>query len=295
VRKLLVLAGLCLALLATPAAAAVDLGLPSNVVAHFDGNGLFDQSIPGGFDALGPLPSEIGTELFGVGSISGVVIVPDYGVSVWTPGDVGPNFEMTFTFWDAVVTSSTRDWEGTPGISDASLDAVYADGARVLLVADSSEDLSTAGGPGLFDLVDGEYPTAYTLEDAGYDADGAPDAGSTFTYADDPGEEVFLDLLLNDNTSHIEWSPTTGFKTGGTFNSAEVEILGGSGASQFANFTGPEGQAWAFLFRFGDYNGWAYPADIDIELATVPEPVTLIFLGTGLASLVGYKIRRRMA
>lgn len=294
-RKLLVLVGLCLALLATPAAAAVDLGLPPNELAHFDGNGLFDQSIPGGFDALGPLPSAVGTELFGVGSISGVAIVPDFGNAVWTPGDVGPNFEMTFTFWDAVVTSSTRDWQGTPGASEATLRATYADGARVLLIADYSKDLSTAGGPGLFDLVDGEYPTAYTLEDAGYDADGAPDAGSMFTYADDPGEEVFLDLLLNDNTSRIEWDPTTGFKTGGSFNSAEAVILGGTGASQFSELVSLDNQAWAFLFKFGDYNGWAYPADIDIELATVPEPVTLIFLGTGLASLVGYKIRRRMA
>jgi len=293
VRKLLVLVGLCLALLAAPAAAAVDLGLPSNVLAHFDGNGVFDQSVPGSFDAFGPLPASVGTELFGTGTISGVAIVPDYGVTVWQPSDVGPNFEMTFTFWDAVVTSSSRTWEGTPGLSTATLSATYADGARVLLVTDTSKDFSSAGGPGLFDTVDGEYPTAYTLEDAGYDTDGAPDAGSAFIYADDSDEEVFLDLMLNTNASNLEWSPTAGFQPG-WFKSSDVEILGGSGASQFTDFIGPDGETFAFVFSFSP-TGWAFGADIDIELTTIPEPATLIFLGTGLASLVGYRIRRRMA
>lgn len=295
VRKLLVLAGLCLALLATPAAAAVDLGLPPDSLAHFDGNGVFDQSIPGTFDGLGPLPPSVGTELFGVGTISGVAIVPELGVSVWTPSDVGPNFEMTFTFWDAVVTSSSRGWSGTPGASIATLEATYADGARVLLVADSSKDFTSfdaGGGPSLFDLADGEFPTAYTLEDAGYDNDGAPDAGSMFTYANDPDEEVFLDLMLNTNQSFLNWSPTLGF-FGGYFSSQDVQILGGSGASQFLSTAGVPGNAWALVFAL-DTN-WAFGADLDIELKTIPEPATLIFLGTGLASLVGYRIRRRMA
>ena len=292
-RKLLVLVGLCLALLATPAAAAVDLGLPSNAVANFDGNGVFDQSIPGSFDQFGPLPSVVGTELFGVGTISGIAIVPQYGVPVWEPSDVGPNFEMTFTFWDAVVTSSARNWTGTPGASTSMLSSEYSDGARVLLVADFSKDFSSTGGPGLFDLADGEYPTAYTLEDAGYDSDGAPDAGSSFTYADDTDEEVFLDLALNGNSSVISWSPTRGFLSG-SFTSSDVEILGGSGASQFTDFVGSDGRAFALVFAFSP-TGWAFGADIDIQLTTIPEPATLIFLGTGLASLVGYKLRRRMA
>lgn len=292
-RKLLVLVGLCLTLLAAPAVAAVDLGLPANAVVNFDGNGVFDQSLPGTFDELGPLPASIGTELFGVGTISGIAVVPEYGVPVWEPSDVSPNFEMTFTFWDAVVTSSARTWTGTPGSSTAMLSAEYADNARVLLVADFSKDFSSVGGPGLFDLADGEYPTAYTLEDAGYDADGAPDAASMFTYADDSDEEVFLDLALSGNSSVIQWSPTRGFLSG-SFTSDDVEILGGSGASQFFDFEGPDGRAFALVFAFSP-TGWAFGADIDIQLTAIPEPATLIFLGTGLASLVGYKLRRRMA
>lgn len=290
-RKLLVLVGLCLALLATPAVAAVDLGLPPNVVANFDVDGVFDQSVPGTFDQLGPLPAEIGTELFGVGNCSGVSILPNEGAHVWKPSDVGPNFEMTMTFWDAIVTSSSRIWtSGTPGIGSALLLADYADGARLLLVSDTTADYNTSGGPGLFDLVDGEYPTVYTLEDAGYNDNGAPDALSMFTYADDPGEEVFLDLQLNGNSSVLEWSPTEGFKKG-MFSSSEVIILGGSGMSQFADMSG---KAFALIKNFNP-TGWAFGGDVDIQLTTVPEPATLIFLGTGLASLLGYKIRRRMS
>lgn len=292
-RKLLVLVGLCLALLSAPAAAAVNLGLPPETPVNFDGNGVFDQTIAGGFDGLGPLPAVVGTELFGAGTISGIALQSDLGTPVWLPGDEGASFEMTFVFWDAVVTSSQRTWTGTPGASTAILTSNYADGARILLVQDTSADFSNAAGPGAFDVVDGEFPTAYTLEDAGYDSDSAADAGSTYTYANDPGEEVFLDLLLTGNSSTIVWTPASGFLSG-AFNALAVEIIGGTGASQFSDFFGVDGAADAFILQFSP-TGWAFGGDIDIQLTTVPEPATLIFLGTGLASLVGYRLRRKMS
>jgi hypothetical protein len=285
---------LCLAFLAAPAAATVNLGLPNNTEVNFDGNGVFDQTIPGSFDLLGPMPAAIGTKLFGVGTISDIAFTNDLGSMIWKPGDVGPNFEMTFTFWDAAVTSSSRIWLGTPGASTAFLTASYADGARLMLVSDTTKDFNSTGGPGLFDTQDGEYPTVYTLEDAGYNSDSLPDAGSSFIYADDAGEEVFLDLALSGNSSVIMWNPAVGFM-GGSFSSQAIEILGGTGASQFSDFFGPDGQADAFILSFQPTGGWAYGGDIDIQLTSIPEPSTLIFFGTGLASLIGYSFRRRMA
>jgi len=292
-KKLMVLAGLCIVLFGVPVLAAVNLGLPKETAINFDGNGVFDQSIPGGFDLLGPLPPVRGTELFGAGTISGVALMTDLGHPVWLPADVSPTFEMTFVFWDAVVTDSARTWLGTAGASQALLTANYTDGARVLLAQDSTKDFSNAAGPGAFDYVDGEFPTAYTLEDAGYDTDGNPDGSSMWSYANDPGEEVFLDLMLSGNSSVITWSPSGGF-LGGSFSSSYVEILGGTGANQFSDFIGPDGAADAFIITFSP-TGWAFGGDIDIQLTSVPEPSTLIFFGTGLVSLVGYGLRRRMA
>lgn len=290
-KKLLVCIGLLLALTAAPAMAAVNLGLPNETDVNFDGNGVFDQSIAGGFDAVGPLPAPVGAELFGTGTISGVALLSDLGTPVWLPGDVGPNFEMTFVFWDAVVVSSARTI--LPN-GDVLLTATYSDTARILLVQDSTADFSSLSGPGAFDLQDGEYPTAYTLEDAGYDSDGLPDAGSMFTYADDAGEEVFLDLELSGNTSTLIWRPALGNFTGGAFSATWVEILGGSGVSQFTDLIGPDGSADAFIITFSPV-GWAFGGDVDIQLTTIPEPATLIFLGTGLVSLVGYRMRRKMS
>jgi len=285
-----------LALFTAPAMAAVNLGLPINTDVNFDGNGVFDQSVAGGFDGSGPLPAPVGAELFGMGTISGVASLAEPGTPLWEPGDVGPNFEMTFVFWDAVVTSSARSFINLD--ADATLEvllsASYADGARILLVQDTTKDFNSAGGPGLFDLVDGEYPTAYTLEDAGYDSDGAPDAGSSFVVADDAGEEVFLDLMLSGNNSQLTWDPDTGTFTIGTFTSTAAEILGGGGANQFNDFiAGPDGEAAALILTFSP-TGWAFGGDVDIQLTTVPEPATLVFLGTGLVSLLGYGIRRKM-
>jgi len=282
-----------LALLATPAAAAVNLGLPINSDVNFDGNGVFDLTVPGTFDGLGPLPTPVATEVFGIGTVSGVALMSDLGHPIWQPSDVGPNFEMTFTFWDAVVTSSARTWEGVPGASTAFLTATYADGARLMLVQDTTRDYSAVSGPGAFDTQDGEYPTVYTLEDAGYNSDGMPDATSPFTYADDAGEQVFLDLMLFGNSSTITWNPALGFIIG-SFKSQGIEILGGSGASQFNDLPGFDGRSFAFITTFSP-TGWAFGGDVDIQLTTVPEPSTLIFLGTGLVSLIGYGLRRKMA
>ena len=313
-RKLLVCLGLGLALMTAPAVAAVNLGLPINTPVNFDGNGVFDQSSVPGFEmidlgsgvALYPRPATFPpdgavTELFGAGSISGVADLSVPGnPTLWQPSDEGPNFEMTFVFWDAVVTGSSRTAFQNDG--DATLEALlwasYTDGARLLLVQDTTAGDATAfdSSPGIgnFDLVDGEYPTAYTLEDAGYDTDGAADGLSMFNVADDAGEEVFLDLALSGNTSRLYWDPDTSSFTSGDFKSLSVEILGGTGASQFSDFLGGDGSAAALIITF-PVTGWQFAGDVDIQLTTVPEPATLVFLGTGLVSLLGYRIRRKMS
>jgi hypothetical protein len=290
-----------LALFTAPAMAAVDLGLPIDTDVNFDGNGVFDQSVQGGFDGSGPLPPTQGTELFGAGTITDVASLDAPGTYLWWATDEGPNFEMTFVFWDAVVDTSGRSFVNRD--ADATLEVLltvsYYDGARILLVQDTDTASDTSAfdsspGPGMFDLQDGEYPTAYTLEDAGYNSDGLPDATSDWTIADDAHEEVFLDLMLSGNTSALWWDPDTGQFVSGEFNSVTVEILGGSGASQFSDYIGPDGSAAALILTFNP-TGWAFGGDIDIQLTTIPEPATLIFLGTGLAGLFGYGIRRKMS
>ncbi len=271
-KKLLVCMGL-LALFAAPGMAAVNLGLPLETEVNFDGNGVFDQSIPGGFDAQGPLPAPIGAVLFGAGTISGIASTAAPGTPLWRPEDVGPNFGMTFTFWNAVVTSSARnflDMDGD-GSLESLLTATYADGARLLLIEQPNVAFDSTGGPGLFNLATGEYPTAYEI-----------------------GDEIFLDLSLSGNTSTLIWDPDTSRFIVGTFTSTAVNILGGSGASQFQTFTGADGRASSIILTFNP-TGWAFGGDVNIQLTTIPEPATLVFLGTGLVSLLGYGIRRRMA
>lgn len=273
----MVLLGLCVALFATPALAAVNLGLPLNEVVNFDGNGVFSYTTPFSYDNLGPQAQAIDSEMFGVGTISGAALGSDLGKPVWESSDEGPNFEMTFSFFDAVVTSSARTWLGAQGQSDAFMSATYADGAKMVFVQDSSKDFNSKGGPSLFDTTTGDYPTAYTL----------PSGGS----ATDNDEELFLELSMSGNSSVLVWRPGVGF-VGGSFSSTSVEIVGGSGASQFG--TEP-GTANAFILTFMP-TGWTFGGDINVTLTTpVPEPATFVFLATGLVSLIGYQIRRRMA
>ena len=290
-KKLLVCMGLCLAFMATPAVAAVNLGLPINTQVNFDGNGVFAQTVFPVDGQGNPLPPPAGTELFGAGTISDVALASDPGTFLWVPP---AGMEMTFVVWDAVVTSATSSVTGSGNII---IEASYADGARILLVEDWTPDYTSAAGPGAFDLVDGEFPTAYTLEDAGYNSDGAPDAGSMFLVPDDAGESVFLDLQLNSNNSTLTWNPTLMRFVGGQFTSDAVEILGGGGANQFSDFTGADGAATgSLLINLPPPGaGWAFPSDLDITLTTIPEPASMIFLGTGLASLLGYGLRRKMS
>lgn len=285
--------GLCAVLLATPAAAAVNLGLPFATQVNFDGNGVFALSNPFVFEtipAVGTVPvaMPVGTEFFGAGTISDLSPIDASGVYMWLPIDEGPDFEMTYTFFDAVVTSSGRwiaDFNGDATFDVVLLTARYADSARLLVVQDGSEDFSPAPGPGLFDLGDGEYPGSYTLEGAG---------SGDFDVADDPDEEVFLDLTLSGNSSAFFYNIATG-QFSASFSCQSVEILGGSGASQFTEFAGSDGEENGFVFRFSP-TGWAFGGDTDIRLTTViPEPATLVFLATGLAGLVGYRLRSRMS
>lgn len=268
-------------------AVPVDLGLPANQWVNFNGNGFFDQTPQP--DPLDPLaPTAPGTEFYGIGTISDVSLLFTPGTEIWDPDDVTPatpdDFEMTFSFWNAVVATSSVTT--LPG-GDLLYTLTYLDGARVLLAQDFSADYDALAGPGLFDLQDGEYPTVYTLEDAGYDSDGLLDASSPMAVADDADEEVFLDMILSNAQSTLTWSATYGWQ-GGTFIANTLEVIGGSGASQVQKF----GAADAFILHYLPAGSWLYAADIDIQLQAVPAPTALISLMTGLACLGGYRFRR---
>lgn len=272
-------------------AVPVDLGLPANQWVNIDGNGLFDQTPqPDPSDPLAPAAP--GTEFFGIGTISGVALLYPPNTELWDPDDVTPgtpdDFEMTFTFWDAIVaTSSVRQSVNGLGETVLTYDLTYNDGARVMLVQDTTADYNTLGGPGLFDLQDGEYPTVYTLEDAGYDSDGLPDGTSPKAVTDDAGEEVFLDMLLSNCYSTLTYNSTWGWH-GGTFIANTLEVIGGSGAPQFQQFGGGD----AFILSILPVGNWLYAADIDIQLQAVPAPTALISLMTGLVCLGGFRFRR---
>lgn len=271
-RKLLVLVGLCVLFFATPALATVNLGLPGDTAVNFDGNGVFSQTKPFTFDDDGPLPQEKGSQLFGVGTISDIALESNLAQPIFEPDDAG--VRMTFVFWNAVVDHSERAISDNVKATkdepeDVFINTQYNDGARMLIVTHTNNG-TISGGPELFNLQTGEFPGAFTIGE--------------------PGQEVFLDMSLSKNTSNITWSPVNGF-TNGAFNSENVEILGGTGASQFADIPG---KAQAFMFKFSP-TGWAFGGDVDVQLQTVPEPATLIFLGTGLVSLIGYRLRRKMA
>jgi hypothetical protein len=271
---------------AAPALAAPYVALPSGWI-NFDGNGSFDQTIPGTSDATGPLPIPVGAELFGVGTISGAALMSDLGDPVWLPADIGPNYEMTFSFWDAVVVASGRSIRPDPNPTHAGqilidLWAVYSDEARVAMISDTTKDFTGAPGPGSFNTVTGYYPTANELP-----------------LGTDAGESLYLDLLLYDNSSLISWSswaavndPASFGFLGGSFTGFFLEINGGYGATSFMDGLGYDGSADAFIINFSPL-GWAYGADTDIQLQAVPEPAALMSLCAGLALLGGYKIRKR--
>ncbi len=278
-RKLLLVMIAVLAL-ASPALAAPFIDVPAGFI-NFDGNGSFDTVPPGSFDPTTGIPNAqaINSELYGVGTISGAALMSDLGSPVWQASDLGASFEMTFSFWDAVVTSSAL----TPiGGGKYVLSADYSDVAQLVLVADTSKDFTAASGPGAFNLVTGYYPTAYEL---GADTD----------------EDVYLVLTLSGNSSAIIWdanvaaaagNPIAGF-LGGSFSSTAVEIVGGYGASHFIDYLGPDGQADAFVLTFTLPPAWQFGADIDIQLHAVPEPAALISLCAGLVLLGGYRLRRK--
>lgn len=299
-KKTLAVVAALLALAATPALAGPFIDLPAGWV-NFDGNGYFTQSAGRPFAPLAftfpdgsvkvfaaPTPIPVGAEVFGVGTISGIALLSDLGSPVWLPSDVGPDFEMSYSFWDATAIAS-----GLFAIPDPAhageilvfLTASYTDVAKVALVSDTSKDFNSTGGPGLFDLATGDYPTAYTL----------PAGGA----AADPDESLFLDLTLSNNSSVIQWSSWffgvhpagLGF-LGGAFDAAYVEIDGGYGASQFVDFLGPDGSADGFIINFTSL-AWAFGADSDIQLLSVPEPAAIMSLFAGLALLGGYKLRRK--
>jgi hypothetical protein len=265
--------------IAAPALAGPAIVLPPGWV-NFDGNGYFDQSIPGSFDADGPLPVPIGAELFGVGTISDVAMVSDLAHPVWWPTDVGPNYEMTYTFFDAVVVKSSRTITPDPVHPDqwlVDLDTWYSDEARLLFVSDINKDGNSTPGPVLFDTTDGEYPTFYTLGAHG---------------PVDPGESLYLDLMLSSNSSTVRWSswammvdPASFGFLGGRFTGFFVEINGGYGASQFIDYVGSDGTSDGFVTEFYGPPGWAYGADTDVKLHAVPEPAALMSLCAGLALL----------
>jgi hypothetical protein len=293
VKKALLFVVAILSLAATPALAGPYIDIPAGLV-NFDGNGQFDQSVPGvAFDAVGPLPPNPGVELFGVGTISGVAMMDNLGLPVWQPADVGPNYEMTYSFWDAVIVASGRVVRPDPvhaGHVYVDLWAVYTDEARLVLVSDTSKDFTGAAGPVAFDQVTGDFPTAYTL----------PAGGA----APDPDESLYLDLLLATNSSNVTWSswsaslapldPVAGF-TGGSFSSMAAEINGGYGQSHFIDWAGgPDGAADGFILTFNIPGPliWAFGADTDIQLHAVPEPTAMISLFAGLALLAGYRFRK---
>jgi hypothetical protein len=217
----------------------------------------------------------------------------DLGTPVWLPADVGPSFEMTYSFWDAVVTASSRIIVADPshlGHTLVYVTASYSDLAKFVLVSDISKDYTAAGGPGAFDTATGDYPTAYTL----------PAGGA----AADADESLYLSLDLYENSSVVVWSsfiaslgssPLAGFLSG-SYSAAFVEITGGYGAGHFLDSPGFDGSGDALIhtWRFSPTAPvWFFGADTDIQLTAVPEPAALMSLCAGLALLGSYGLRRR--
>ena len=56
----------------------------------------------------------------------------------------------------------------------------------------------------------------------------------------------------------------------------------------------PDAETSALVLTFSP-TGWAFGADVNIQLQSIPETSTLILFGAGLAALLGYGLRRKMA
>jgi hypothetical protein len=245
-----------------------DLGLPSHTVVNFQGHGAFDQNPGPNVDpATGlPLPLTIGTELYGVAKIDNIVRVSDLQLLFTPPAGK----EMTLSFWDAIVATSNQILvpDGIGGTLDI-INSTFNDGARIQIMTDDSADYKITGGPSLFNQATGFYPTVDTL--------GA-----------DPGETLFLDLVLNEGSSTLTYDSKLGFLSA-SFNSNEVNILGGCGADQFANAV--KGHGDVLTLSFGP--NWLYNANTNVLMTTVPAPAALISLVSGLALVGGSRLRRK--
>ena len=287
-RKLLLATLAILAIAATPALAAPEpfIDLPSNMFLQFNGDGSLATNPTGTIDPETGIPNlpPIGTEAFGIANILSVAPVADQGHPVWQPTDVGPNFEMTLSFWGAFIDQSwvvfnvqdnTYDFHATYNPTQD-----HPGPAHVVFVSDVTKDFSNVPGPGPFDLATGDYPTAYTL----------PAGGA----AVDPGEALYLSMDLSGMSSTITWDAGINMFTSGKFHAKGLQITGGYGAWNFVN-PGDfgAGTADAFIMTFSPA-GWTFGADTDVRLTTIPEPATWISLCTGLALLGTYGLRKRM-
>jgi hypothetical protein len=252
---------------------AWDLGLPSGTLVNFEGHGAFDQNPLPTVTAGVPDPLAVGTELFGIGKIDDVRRVSDLSL-LFTPA---AGKEMTESFWNAIVATSVQTFStrniGTTKhpIIDVvdTITSTFNDGARLVLVQDDTADYNPTGGPTLFNQATGNYPTVYT-------------------HGVDPGEEVFLDLVLNGGYSTISFSAHKGFLSG-SFDSNDVVLIGGVGAPQFASVA--KGHGEVISLNFG--RNWLYNANTNVLATTVPAPAALISLFSGLALLGGYRLRRK--
>jgi len=265
---------LCVALLVAFSATALptcwDLGLPSNTAINFNGDGVFDQQgveLPRGViirptDGT-PVGLEVGTELFGVAKVSEIDKVGTGEVLFTVPAGK----DMTFSFWDATVASSSTIFEDN---SIVIIKNVYDDNAKIAIVQDDSADYNTTGGPSLFNLTNGNYPTVYDPADS--------------------GEALFLLLNLSDNESTFTWSKTSHTLLSASFDSLDVDILGGCGAAQFENALKAHGDTFTLNLGAGD---WLYNADTDIQFTSVPAPAALLSLFSGLALLGGSRLHRK--
>jgi hypothetical protein len=158
--------------------------------------------------------------------------------------------------------------------------STFADGARLQVLTDNHADYKATGGPGLYNKATGYYPTVDML--------GAR-----------PSEDMFLDLQLNDGIMTLSYDKKYGFLSA-TFDSNDVVIIGGDGASQFQNAV----LDFAGLIKGPGYTAsktktanWMYNDNTNVlmntAIATVPAPGALISLFSGLTLMGGYRLRRK--